>query len=216
MMQQMSLREAELKVFKTAHNDGLWDIFLGSVIMMFAIAPFLSASMGDFWSSAVFVPVWAVIFLTVCLTRRYVVRPRIGFVEFREERKARMEKFAIIMLYANSVVFFFGLMAAVSGYRLAGHMYSIIFGMFAVAGFSTAAYFLKFSRLYLYGFMIGLSPFIGELLFLYAKVPHHGYPVTFGITALVMFVIGFKLFINLVRKRVVPDENPGLEELHNG
>ena len=56
MSRQLSLKEAERKAFRTKYDDGLWDILLGCFFSMFAIAPFLSASLGDFWSSAVFVP----------------------------------------------------------------------------------------------------------------------------------------------------------------
>jgi len=56
MSSQISLKEAEQKVFKTAYNDGLWDIFLGCFFMIFVIAPYLSESLGDFWISVVFLP----------------------------------------------------------------------------------------------------------------------------------------------------------------
>ena len=54
MSQPISLKEAERKVFQSTANDGLWDIFLGIFFLEFVIAPFLSESMGDFWSVAVF------------------------------------------------------------------------------------------------------------------------------------------------------------------
>ena len=56
MSQKISLREAERKAFRSRYNDGLWDILLGCFFLMFVIAPYLSASLGDFWSSAVFLP----------------------------------------------------------------------------------------------------------------------------------------------------------------
>ena len=58
MSQQISLREAERKAFRITHNDGLWDVLLGCYALMFVIAPYLSTSLGDFWSSAVFLPFW--------------------------------------------------------------------------------------------------------------------------------------------------------------
>ncbi|MGB3715920.1 MAG: hypothetical protein WA996_15950 [Candidatus Promineifilaceae bacterium] len=48
MSQKISLKEVEGNVFKSAFQEGLLDIFIGSVILMFAIAPFLSPYLGDF------------------------------------------------------------------------------------------------------------------------------------------------------------------------
>ena len=67
MSQKISLKAAERKAFRTTYNDGLVDIFLGCFFLMFVIAPYLSASLGDFWSSAVFLPFWALVYLAIWL-----------------------------------------------------------------------------------------------------------------------------------------------------
>ncbi|MFC1935998.1 hypothetical protein ACFLX9_04540, partial [Chloroflexota bacterium] len=58
MSQRISLKEAERRAFTKAFQDGLWDILIGCIVLLWAIAPFLSTRMGDFWSSAVFLPFW--------------------------------------------------------------------------------------------------------------------------------------------------------------
>jgi hypothetical protein len=65
MSPQISLKEAERKVFKTTQNDGLWDIFLGCFLLIFVIAPYLSGTLGDLWSSVVFLPFWALVYLAI-------------------------------------------------------------------------------------------------------------------------------------------------------
>jgi hypothetical protein len=76
MSLQMSLKQVEQKVFKSAFEDGLWDVLIGCIGLEFAIGPFFSRSLGDFWSAAVFVPFWALVFVAIWLVRKYVVRPR--------------------------------------------------------------------------------------------------------------------------------------------
>jgi len=76
MSESLDTKEAERKAFVSYFQDGLWDIGIGGVLLMFVIAPFLSASLGDFWSSAVFVPFWGVLFIVLWILRRRVVRPR--------------------------------------------------------------------------------------------------------------------------------------------
>lgn len=65
MSQPFSMKEAERKVFRTVANDRLWGLLLGSFFLMFAIAPLLSVHIGDFWSSAVFLPVWGALYLVI-------------------------------------------------------------------------------------------------------------------------------------------------------
>ena len=54
MTQKFELKKAERKLFSMIFDDGLLDIMISAFLLMFAIAPLLSETMGDFWSSAVF------------------------------------------------------------------------------------------------------------------------------------------------------------------
>ncbi len=92
------LKAAERRVFRTAVDHGLWDVFLASMVAMLAIAPLLSETMGDFWSSAVFLPVYAGVYLAIRLIREHVVVPRVGLVQFGSYRKNRLRRFTVVML----------------------------------------------------------------------------------------------------------------------
>jgi hypothetical protein len=70
MQEKISLKEAEKKAFKTSFDDGLWDILIGSFFLEFAIAPLISASLGDFWSSVVFLPFWGFDYRTQFFSNR--------------------------------------------------------------------------------------------------------------------------------------------------
>ena len=70
MSQEVDLKEAERKVFRSTFQDGLVEIMLGCIVLMFAIGPFLSPYLGDFWSSAVFLPFWAGVFCLLWAVRR--------------------------------------------------------------------------------------------------------------------------------------------------
>ena len=203
MSQQISLKEAERKAFRITYNDGLWDIFLGCFVLMFAIAPFLSPSLGDFWSSAVFLPFWGLVFLVSRLIRKYVVTPRVGVVKFGQARKTKLMKFSVVMLVINVVALILGFVAAMNFGSVSGQMTTIIFGLIILIGFSIAAYFLDFSRLYIYGLLIGLSPLVGEWLYIYGNATHHGFPITFGATAGIMILVGLALFVRLLRDNPV-------------
>ncbi len=212
MSQQISLKEAERKVFRATYNDGLWDIFLGCFFLMFVIAPFLSPSLGDFLSSAVFVPFLGLVFLIIWLIRKYVVTPRVGVVKFGRARKTKLMKFTVVMLVINIMAFVLGLIAAMNFGRVPGQMFSFIFGLILLSGFSIAAYFLDFSRLYIYGLLVGFSPLVGEWLWAQGYAAHHGFPITFGISSGIMILIGLVIFVRLLRDNPFPIEGISPDE----
>jgi hypothetical protein len=212
MHQHINLREAERKVFRISANDGLWDILLGCFFLMFAIAPFLSPFLGDFWSSAVFVPFLGLAFLAAWLIRKFVVTPRIGVVRFGGESKSRLLKFSVVMLVVNIAAFISAVVLTTSTTVLSGQTTSIRFGLIMLLGFSIAAYFLQFRRLYIYGLLAGLSPLLGEWLFMHGYAPHHGFPVTFGATSTVMILIGLVVFTRLLRNNPLPEEETAAED----
>jgi hypothetical protein len=212
MSEAVSLKKLEKKAFKTAHGDGLWDIFLGCFLLMFAVAPLLSASLGDFWSSAVFLPFWGLVYLAVRLLRTRVVAPRVGTFKLGRTRKAKLRKFSIVMLVANVIALILGIIAARTVGSASGSAIVPFAGLIFLVGCSVAAGLLDLPRLYVYGLMIGLSPLVGEWLWVNHKASHHGFPVTFGITAAVMIVIGLFLFVRLLRDNPLPVEGLPTEE----
>jgi hypothetical protein len=206
MSNPISLKEAERKVFKTSFDDGLWDIFLGCFFLMFAIAPLLSNRLGDFWSSVIFLPIWALVYLAIWLIRKHLVAARVGVVKFGPVRQARLAKFTLVMLIINLVALVLGILAAATFGIVPGQVYAIILGMILLIGFSLAAYFLDFTRLYLYGLLAFLAPLVGEWLFTHGYAAHHGYPVVFSLVSGIMILTGLIVFVRFLRENPIPSE----------
>jgi predicted small integral membrane protein len=206
MSEQISLKQAEQRAFTSTFQDGLADILIGCGISMFAIAPFLSRSLGDFWSSAVFVPFWALVGLVVWLLRRYVVNPRVGVVQFGTWRIARLKRFNVVILVVLLASFALGIVSALGFGKLPGWVPAVSLCLVMLSGFSIAAYFLNFPWLYLYGALAALAPLVGEALYTYVQAPHHGWPITFGFTAGVAILVGLAKFIRLLRAYPLPAE----------
>jgi hypothetical protein len=206
MSQQISLRNAERKVFQATYNDGLWDIFLGCFFLMFVIGPYLSTILGDFWSSVAFLPFWGLVYLAIWLVKKCVVEPRIGIVKFGVARKTKLGRFIAVMLVINVVAVVLGLIAAMNVGRVPGQIFPIIFGLILLISFSLAAYLLDFGRLYIYGLLLGLSPLIGEWLWTHGYAAHHGLPITFGISTFIMIIVGLVIYLRLLHDNPVPEE----------
>ena len=104
----ISLKSTEKKVYRSTVADGLWDIFIGFVVLEFAIAPLLSSRLGDFWSSAIFLPIWLLVYLIIKFIRKKIITPRVGTVKFGKPRKQKLMRFTLIMMIINVVVFILG------------------------------------------------------------------------------------------------------------
>ena len=206
MSLSVSLKEAERRAFRTKYDDGLWDILLGCFFLMFAIAPLLSASLGDFWSSVVFLPFWGLAYLLIWLVRRYVVSPRVGMVKFGPARRKKLMWFTTLMLVVNAIMLILGIVAAFSFGKVSGYLMALGLGLFLLFGCNLAAYLLDFPRLYVYGLMLGLSIPVGEWLFTHGYASHHGYPLTFGADSTIMILVGLLVFLRLLRKFPMPVE----------
>ncbi|MGD8277041.1 MAG: hypothetical protein PVH00_03395 [Gemmatimonadota bacterium] len=198
---QNELKETERQAFRAVMDTGLWDVMIAGVVSMFAIAPLLSERLGDFWSSAVFVPVWACLYLALRVVRRRVVDPRVGVVRFGAKRRARLGRFSAIMVGVNVVALVGGVVFALR--PEATFAPAIFLGLIILSGFSIAAWFLDIPRFFFYGVLLVVAAVVGELLFRRGLVSHHGYPVMFGSSALLIAAIGLLRFAKHLPPRAV-------------
>ena len=210
MSNEISLKETERKVFKTMFQDGLLDIAIGGFLLMFPIGLYVSPYLGDFWSTIViFLPLWVILFPALWLIRKYVVTPRVGSVKFGPWRVSRMVRFNVVIFIVLVLSLILGLLSAVGFDAVPGLVHAARFSLIFLLVFSVAAYFLDLSRLYIYGILIALAPLTGELLYEYLNVPHHGYPVTFGLGGVAITLTGVILFVRFLREH---PQQPGQAE----
>ena len=175
-----SLKQADRKIFRASFDDGLVDIFISSVVLMFAVAPLLSRSLGDFWSSAIFLPLWGILYIVLRWIRVHVINPRKGVVKYGPQRWRKLNLFAWIMLIVNTAFLLLGLVIGFVFPSNPGWTVLLPFSVMVLALFSLAGFFLEINRFFVYGLMLAAGPFIGEWLFQKYKVPHHAYPVILG------------------------------------
>lgn len=207
------LRDLEQKTFRTARDDGLWDVLIASVVSLFAIAPLLSDRLGDFWSSVLFLPVWLVVYLAIRLFRAHVVQSRVGIIALGEERRERMRKGSLVLLTINTVAFVFGVLASagigLGWLGIEDPVYPIFFSLAMLVIFSAMAYITRIWRFALYGLLLATGPALGEWMWQQGWVEHHGYPVVFGAIALIMVVVGLIRLGTVLRAHPMPRHTAG-------
>ena len=215
MSQNINLKEADRKIFSASFDDGLLDIFLACWLLIFILGPFLSVYLGDFWSSFVFLPYWGVVYLILRWVRKHVVNPRIGSVKYGPIRIKKLTTFTILMLVLNIIFLLLGIVAFLmpigSGWR-----FILPFSAMLLISFSLGGYFLGLTRLYVYGLILALAIHVGEWLYQNFGASHHGFPVTFGFVATIIFLVGLVKFITLVRDNPLPPEDLPILEPDNG
>lgn len=219
MSQSIDLNKADRKVFTASFDDGLIDIFISSVTLMFALGPFtttylnefISDSWGDFLGTVMYVPLWVVVFLLMYWIRKKLVVPRMGLVKYGPSRKKKMSVFSWVMLMLNLVFLIMGVVISIIP-RGPGWLNILPFSAIILVSFTMAAYFLDLTRFYVYGLMISLSPIVGEWFYREFGIPHHGFPLTFGITTLVIFLVGLIKLLTILRENPYPEEEVLLQE----
>ena len=201
MSEIVDLKELERRAFRATFQDGLWDMFVGVVVLAFALIPLLDA-LGDFWSSVVFLPIYLLGWLGFQAGKKHVTLPRMGAIQPGSARKAKLRKItgAIALALGTFAALGFVVIALQqANVRLADWLFPALMGLLALAGFSVGAYFLDLPRLYGYGVLAGLAAPVGELLYRHAGAAHHGWPVTFGISGGAIFIVGVVLLARFLR-----------------
>ena len=211
----VSVKEADRQVFRSGLDDGLVDIFLSSFVLMWAVAPYLSLYIGDFWASAIFLPLWGTLYLVMRWFRKNIIRPRTGVVKYGVARKKKLTVFTLIMLTLNVIFMLLGIVAFFLPTG-PGWTRMLPFALMLLVSFSLAGYFLDVTRFYIYGILLAGGFFVGEWLYQNYGFTHHGYPVVFGFLTVVIFLAGIYKFVTFLRDNPLPGEGQLQWESNNG
>jgi hypothetical protein len=213
--EKISIDRADREVFRSAFDDGLVDILLSSFVLMWAVAPWLSESIGDFWSSAIFLPIWGLFFIAVALVRKYWIRPRAGVVKFGVARKKKLTAFTWIMLILNVLFLVLGMLAFFNPV-VSPWTRTLPLAVMVLIASGLAGYFLDVPRFFVYGLLFAGGFFLGEWLYQNYGFAHHGYPVVFGTLTVVIFLVGIYRLIAFIKENPLLDEEQLQWEVKNG
>jgi hypothetical protein len=212
MSATLDLKQIERKAFRSTYQDGLWDMYLGAVVMAMAIFMFRP--------SAGYTPVniiFMILFLSVAYVlfwagKKYITLPRLGQVRFGEIRQQKARNLVIslvvIVLVQAGIV---GLTALGWLYPALGEKVSSLFAgqslerlsvailgsIFVTPGMILIAYFNDFPRGYYIAALMALAVFLMILL------NHPVYPLVIGG---LIALPGLVLFIRFLQKYPLPRE----------
>lgn len=200
------LKNLERDMFRSSIQDGIIDIQIGCMLLMFVFPIYLSPTLGDFWSSAIFLPLWFLVIYGLRAYRKNVVQPRVGRIQYGSYRKKKMVRMNIIILLINLIALILGILSFFQIKDVSGWVISTRFSIIILIGFSLAGYMLDFPRIYLYGILISAAPIVGENLYQYFGFSHHGFPITFGFLSTAIIITGLTILIRLLKKYPFQDK----------
>jgi hypothetical protein len=187
-------------------EDGLWDVMLGLIFLTLSIYPITRAILGPVWNMGLFLVVLALLVVGLFGLRRIVSAPRLGHARPRRTPKLRLLLVVTIVMVALTLglvlVTLFSpreVTEAISKTASGGRSYLVEWIVVAVIGliFSGLGYTAGVTRLYFYGWMLGLANLASVYM-------HHEAGWTFmlplAVAAGIIMVIGIALFITFIQR----------------
>lgn len=160
MSHNLDLKELERKAFRSTFQDGLWDIYLGFLLLMMGGAPLITSLGldGKGWLLAVDFVLVMFAMGAFWIAKKRITVPRLGQVKFGAGGKARQKKTSLVLFFSVMVgVALLLVMLAARGGRADWALSELLIpGVWAVNVlfvFGLAAYFMDFERLYLYAIL---------------------------------------------------------------
>jgi hypothetical protein len=212
VMQSINLKNVEKRAFRSVHQDGLLDMFLGLLFVAFGLGPLVRNEGGLSEGAGLIVYTGYVLIVLVAwwLGKKFITAPRIGLVKFSRARKRKVLNVRFVLL--GSVVLglvAFAIFASGNDITLAAVLGMFSLNILIVFGFM--AYFLDLNRLYAYAVLWASSLPVGVLLKDQVGLGDAGY--VFFVTGGVVVIVGIVLFVRFVRDYPLP---PTGEESLNG
>ena len=207
-MEELNIKALEKKAFRSFFRDGIYDVFLGTILLAFGL-PLILSEFGLMAYKTMTIPLLISIILNIgallffVFGKKYITAPRLGIVNFGKTRKRKMMHVKLLLTISVLIgvgTFLLTLLKILpvggkTGIPAAG----VIFGVQALIVFSLAAYFMDFTRLYLYAFLFAVAV---PLTFWLKSNTALTYPslYVFLLTAGPMLAIGWILFVRFLRQ----------------
>ena len=157
MSYELDLKEIERQVYLSYSEDGLVDIAIGVVIMVWGIMLLFEPTGLIGLLGILGMGIWF-------LGKRFITIPRTGMIQPDQKIERRLTNLAIFMLVLGSIAFL-GILIS----RLVGSAFVVdhplgILGLVLAAGVALLAYLLNASRLYFYAAILFIAFAGGEIL----------------------------------------------------
>jgi hypothetical protein len=198
-----NLTEIERKAYRSTFQDGLWDIFLGSLLLILSFSALLSnIGAAEKLHIGILIMLQITLLLAFIIGKKRITIPRLGFVKFGPERKRRITKSRIVLLVSVLAGFTVFLIASqiIQGNQV-DRAKLLLFAPIAwvansIIVFSLLAYYLNFTRLYIYSILFALPVPLDVAIKQFAGINLS--PIAFAVPGLVILAVGIVLLVRFL------------------
>jgi hypothetical protein len=220
MTAEINLKEVERRAWRSFFQDGLWDIYLGLLLLAMGVSAWLSdQDISEVTHFAIYIPLLLLSMVVLWAGKRFITVPRMGRVKTGPKGKARKRK-ARVLLFFSVVVGLALFLVALAAYNhpagwasLIEYLLPAVWALNMLIVFGLGAYFLEFNRLYLHGVLYALAVpvdfLVGELTGVRLGA------IAFIVPALVILLVGGVVFFRFLRDYPLP-KSPAAGEALNG
>jgi hypothetical protein len=200
----IDLKELERKAWTSTFEDGLFDIYIGIMFFGISVGYLLGEIFSTIYNYLFLFLILGIGIVILAIGKRKITIPRMGFVKFGKTRKMRKVKImTVLFLSVVLLMLIYAIMDASSAsLKLSPPFSSLITGFFMIVPLCAIAYFLQFKRLYFYGILMGLTPFLTDIfkyflnnvaaiILVFAIID--GFIIITGLTFLIRFVKRYPL-----------------------
>ena len=215
MSQLFTPKNAERKIFRLAiFQDGIWDMQIGGMIMLFSFYPVTRRLLGPGWNLVLIFGLLGFLLFIGATLKRTISNPRMGLVKYGKSQKSRLLTMRLIIFgifLASSALAIALILQVFRGPNWGANIpewlqlldMDIAFGLFVVAIFSLVSAVFRMWRPFIYGVLLGSSLVASGAVTVY-QGPEFQYP--FAIAGGIILVIGLGLLLRFVRTYQIPAE----------
>jgi len=214
MSQLFTPKNAEHKIFRLAiFQDGIWDMQIGGMIMLFSFYPATRRLLGPGWNLVLIFGLLGLLLFVGATLKRTVSNPRMGLVKYGKSQKSKLLTMRLIIfaIFLASSTLAIALIAKAFREPTWGPNapewlqlldMDIVFGLVVVTIFSLVSAVFRMWRPFIYGLLLGSSVVATGALTVYGA--EFNYP--FAIAGGIMMAIGLGLLLRFVRAYQIPTE----------
>jgi len=213
MTQNIDLKVLEKRAWRSVFQDGLWDIFLGLLLMAFGLSAWLDRLMlSESMRMGIYIGAEVIAIAVLFAGKRFITIPRMGMVKFGAERRKRRNIVRLLLFISVLVGLVMWLLSSslmnTEGGVLSGKwFFPMVWVLNMLMVFGLGAYFLEYERLYTIGFLYAMVIPLDAVIKSVVKVDLDIYIFLTG--GLIILIMGITYLVRFMRDYKPLDLNRG-------